>query len=122
MKAACQRWAAWSTGLWPQTFFFFNYLLILAALVFVAVCRLSLVAASGGYSSLRCTGFSLLWLLLLQSTGSRRAGFSSCSTWAQQLRRKGSVVVVHGLSCSVACGIFLDQGSNLCPLHWQEDS
>ena len=25
--------------------------------VFVAVCRLSLVAANGGYSSLRCTGF-----------------------------------------------------------------
>ena len=20
------------------------------------------------------------------------------------------------------CGIFLDQGSNLCPLHWQADS
>ena len=38
--------------------------------VFVAVRGLSLVAASGGYSSLRCTGFSLQWLLLLQSTGS----------------------------------------------------
>ena len=25
----------------------------------------------------------------------------------------------HGLSCSAACGIFLDQGSNPCPLHWQ---
>ena len=32
----------------------------------------SLVAASGGYSSLRCTGFSLRRLLLLRSTGSRR--------------------------------------------------
>ena len=30
--------------------------------------------------------------------------------------------MVHGLSCSVACGIFLDQGSNPCPLHWQTDS
>ena len=29
---------------------------------------------------------------------------------------------MHGLCCSVACGYFLDQGSNLCPLHWQEDS
>ena len=37
--------------------------------VFVAVRGLSLVVASGGYSSLRCTGFSLRWLLLLQSTG-----------------------------------------------------
>ena len=30
--------------------------------------------------------------------------------------------VAHGPSCSVACGIFPDQGSNLCPLHWQADS
>ena len=29
---------------------------------------------------------------------------------------------VHGLSCSAVCVIFPDQGSNLCPLHWQEDS
>ena len=32
------------------------------------------------------------------------------------------VVSVHGHSCSAACGIFLDQGSNLYPLHWQGDS
>ena len=51
--------------------------------VFVAARGLSLVAASGGYSSLRCAGFLLLWLLLLRSTGSRRAGFSSCSMQAQ---------------------------------------
>ena len=51
--------------------------------VFIAVRRLSLVAASGGYSSLQCTGFSFQWLLLLRSTGSRRAGFSSCGTQAQ---------------------------------------
>ena len=37
-------------------------------------------------------------------------------------RCAGSVVVAHGLSCSVACGIFPDQGSNPCPLHWQADS
>ena len=34
----------------------------------------------------------------------------------------GSVVVAHGLTCSVACGIFLDEGPNLCPFRWQEDS
>ena len=38
--------------------------------------------------------------LLLRSTGSNRAG---------------SVVVAHGPSCSAACGIFPDQGSNPCP-------
>ena len=64
---------------------FFNYLFIYFWLhwVFVAARGLSLVAASGGYSSLRCTGFSLQWLLLFQSTGSRCTGFSSCGTWAQ---------------------------------------
>ena len=51
--------------------------------VFVAECGLSLVAVSGGYSSLWCVAFSLQWLLLLRSTGSRCAGFSSCVTWAQ---------------------------------------
>ena len=75
--------------------------------VFVSVRGLSLVAASAGHSLLRCMGLSLSRPLLLRSTGSRRAG---------------SVVVVHGPSCSVACGIFPDQGSNPCPLHWQADS
>ena len=32
---------------------------------------------------------------------------------------RGSTVVAQGLSCSAACGIFPDQGSNLCLLHWQ---
>ena len=27
----------------------------------------------------------------------------------------------HGLSCSIAGGIFSDQGSNPCLLHWQAD-
>ena len=47
---------------------------------------LSLVAVSGGYSSLRCVSFSLRWLLLLWSTGSRHMGFSSCGL--QALERK----------------------------------
>ena len=34
----------------------------------------------------------------------------------------GSIAVVHRLSCSMSCGIFLDQGSNLCLLHLQVDS
>ena len=75
--------------------------------VFVSVRGLSPVAASGGHSSSRCTGLSLSRPLLLWSTGSRRAG---------------SVVVAHGPSYSAACGIFPDQGSNPCPLHWQADS
>ena len=67
----------------------------------------SLVAASGDHSSSLCVGLSLSWPVLLRSTGSRRAG---------------SIIVAHGPSCSAACGIFPDQGSNPCPLHWQADS
>ena len=46
----------------------------------------SLVAASGGYSLLQCMGFSLRWLLLLESTSSRRVGFSSCGLQALERR------------------------------------
>ena len=34
----------------------------------------------------------------------------------------GAEVLAHWLSCPGACGIFLDQGSNPCPLYWQADS
>ena len=51
-------------------------------------------------------GFSLWWFLLSWNTGSR----------AQ------AIIVAHGLSCSRACGIFLDPESNPCLLQWQADS
>ena len=92
-------------------FFFFNLINLFIYLwlcwVFVSVRGLSLVAASGDHSSSRCAGLSLSRPLLLRSTGSGRTG---------------SVIVAHGPSCSAACGIFPDQGSNPCPLHWQADS
>ena len=88
----------------------FNFILFIylwLCWVLVSVRGLSLIAASGGHSSSRCVGLSLSRPLLLRSTGSRCAG---------------SAVVAHGPSCSAACGIFPDQGSNPCPLHWQADS
>ena len=87
--------------------FFIYYVYFWLCWVFVSVRGLSPVAASGGHSSSRCAGLSLSRPLLLRSRGSRRSG---------------SVVVAHGPSCSAACGIFPDQGSNPCPLHWQADS
>ena len=39
-----------------------------------------------------------------------------------RLQSTGSTVVAYELGCSVARGIFLVQGSNLCFLHWQADS
>ena len=88
-------------------FKFYLFIYLWLCWVFVSLRGLSLVAASGGHSSLQCAGLSLSRPLLLRSTGSRRAG---------------SVVVAHGLSCSAAWGILPDQGSNPCPLHWQADS
>ena len=92
-----------------RIFFFLIYVFIYLWLcwVFVSVRGPSLAVASGGHSSSRCAGLSLSRPLLLRNTGSRRAG---------------SVVVAHGPSCSAACGIFPDQGSNPCPPHWQADS
>ena len=69
---------------------------------------------------------------LLSSCGAQAShcsGFSCCRAraldiWASvvetpRLQSTGPVVVVQRLSCSVACGIFPDKGSNPCFLHWQ---
>ena len=68
-----------------------------------------------GLLSVCGTGFSLQWLLLLEGT------------WASVVRAHrpqsaGIVVMAHRLSWSAACGIFLDQGSNRCPLDCKVDS
>ena len=60
---------------------------------------LSLAAASG--ATLRCG-----------ARASHCSGFSCCG--ARALGAQALVVVVHGLNCCTACGIFLDQGSNPC--------
>ena len=92
--------------------FFLIFTLYLFIYLFLAVLGLLFCAwafsscSSGGHSSSRCAGLSLSRPLLLRSTGSRRAG---------------SAIVAHGPNCSVACGIFPDQGSNPCSLHWQAD-
>ena len=75
--------------------------------VFVAIHGLSLVAASGGHSLVVVCG-------LLTAVTSLVSEHRLWGTWA-------SVVVAYRLSCPMARGIFPDQGSNLCPLHWQAD-
>ena len=76
---------------------------------------------------LRCTGFSLWWLLLLWSTGSGAHGLQSL--WptgsvvvAPGLQSIGSILVAHRRGCPMAYEIFPDHGSNLCLMHWQADS
>ena len=90
-------------------------------------------------SSLRAQ--SSIYLFIFGSTGSwlLQMGFLWCSEWAclavvplvaelssralpSAAAARGSVVVLYQLSCPAACGIFLDQGSNAYPSHWQADS
>ena len=57
---------------------------------------------AGGSALVACTGFSLQWVLLLQSTGCRASVVvvhGLCSVQAL-------VLVAHGLSCPAARGIF----------------
>ena len=87
----------------------------------------SLVVASRGFSL--AVG---VWASHRGGSSCRRAqapgcmGFSNCGTWAQQRRLQSLEhrlrIVAQGLSCSLPCGIFLDQGSNSCLLHWQADA
>ena len=58
--------------------------------------------------------------LSLVAAASRCSGFSYCG--ARAVGTQASVVAAHRLSCFAICGIFSDQGSNPCPLHWQADS
>ena len=66
---------------WGCFFFFFFSFYRWLCWVFVAVCGLSLVPVSRGLLFVALLGFSLWWLLLLQSTSSRHLGFRSCRTW-----------------------------------------
>ena len=71
-----------------------------------------------------CVGFSLVLVSGVYSGygvwASRYSSSSHCRAWA--LGMPALVVGAHGLSCSKARGIFLDQGSSHCLQHWKEDS
>ena len=86
-----------------KTFFFFNLFLFLAVLTLHCCAGFSLAAVQG--------------LQRAQASALEARGFSSCRFLLQS-----TGTVVHRLSCSETRGISLDQGSNLCLLHWQADS
>ena len=74
--------------------------------IFVAARRFSLAAERGDFPVV-CR------LLIVEASPVAEHGLQNM---------RASVLVAQELSCSVACGIFLDKGSNLCPLHWQVDT
>ena len=98
------------------------YLFIYGCAGFLLLCRLSLVAASRGYSLVAVRGLLIAVASLIAEHGlySVQAsvvaahGLSSCGSWAPKHRLNS---VAPGLSCPTACGVFPDQGSNPCLLH-----
>ena len=102
-------------------FFFFGFFLFFKIVLFsyLLLAVLGLWCCVQAFSS--CSEWGLLSRCGVRT--SHRGRFSCCRAPAleHQLWSTGSVVV-HGLSCSSACRIFLDQGSNLCLLPWQADS
>ena len=54
------------------------------------LCRLLSGCSEWGLFFVAVCNFSIWWLFQLQSMGSKCGGFSSCSTWAQQLWFLGS--------------------------------
>ena len=72
-------------------------------------------------AALRCNARASQWGGF-SCCGAQVPGMQASAVVAHGLQSAGSVVVAHRLSCSMACGIFPDQGSNPCPLYWQADS
>ena len=54
--------------------------------------------------------------------GAQVPGAHAAAVEAPGLREWAQELWFADFSCSMLCGIFPDQGSNLCPLHWQVDS
>ena len=86
---------------------------------FAVAHRLSVVAAGEGYSpvavgELLLTAASAVAEHGLQGKWAAAVAAPRLRAQVQQLWHTGSVA-------PLACGIFLDQGLNLCPLRWQVD-
>ena len=99
-----------------RALFFIIYLFILFIYfwlwwVFIAARRFSLVVVNGDYSLLRCVDFSLWWLLLLQSMGSRHVGFRSCGSRALEHRLSSC-----GARASLLCGMWVFPWPGLKPI------
>ena len=118
-------------GQWSQEGmqgFFLKFVFIdlfLAVLVLHCYADFSLVVVSGGYSLV-----VVCVRLIAAASLVANHGLQACRL--QQLQHMGSVVmaprlqsivsVVVGAWAQLLCRILLDQGLNLCLLHWQEDS
>ena len=85
--------------------FFLNCLICFSVLDLPCLMDFSLVAVGRGYSLVAVSGLLTAVASCCRAQALGWAGFHSCGIWTQ-------VVLAPRLSCSAACGIFLDQGSN----------
>ena len=74
------------------------------------------------FFSFDCAGSLLLRGLLIAVASIVECRLQAHGLGGSRHQSRGSIVVTHGLGCSKACGIFLDQGSNSWVLHQQVDS
>ena len=127
-KGAVDFWMKGCISVWGslRLTFFFMYLFVWAALglhccawAFFSCIRAPLLSSCDVQASY-CSGFSSC---RARAPGSQASVVAAhwCDIVARPLEHRPSSCGT-GLSCSEACGIFLDQGSNPCPLHWQADS
>ena len=117
-------------------FYFFNFKnLFIYLFIYLFLAALGIRCCAWAFSS--CGKWGLIFVVVrglliavaslvaehrLQVHGLQQLWHVGSVVVAGRLQSADSVVVAHGLSCSAACGIFPDQGSNPCPLHWQADS
>ena len=109
---------------WKHNFILFTYL----GFAGLHCCRgFSLTVASRGYSPAAVHGLLTAMAPLVAEHGLQGKGFqqlwhSGSVVTAHKLLSTGSGVVAHWFSYFAACGVFSDQDSDLCLLHWQEGS
>ena len=101
----------------------FLYILAVVAWPFVAALGLSLVAVTGGCSSLQFMGFSLRWLFSCgaQAVGVQASivavlGLSCCSSWAPEL------ALSSGAQALLLCSMWDLPRPGVKPLHCKADS
>ena len=106
--------------------FFSCFLLIFGCAESLSLCRLFFTRCKWGCSLVAVHGLIIVVASLVAEYGlcsARASVVSACelSSWSSQASEH-RLSMAHGLSCSTACGILLDQGSNPCLLHWQMNS
>ena len=121
-----------STGLhgckvipWNHIFYFIYFLFIILSIYFWLCWVFIAVQAFSSCSEQRLLFTAVHRLLVVVASfisKHRLQGTWASITVAPGLQNTGSIVVVHRLRWSMACGLFPDRRSNLCLLHWQADS